>query len=644
MKRFIIIAILLLPALAACTDNSGSGIGSATSVTLSRDKVDLLVGETVTLSATVLPESLGMGVEWSVVDEEFADVKDGVVTAKAEGVTYVVATSADGKQKAACMVSVNPEVQYAVYIKDASGQLLTGLYGWPGMTETLSAVTSDGGIHIFTWSVDDSAAATVTSAGAVTLGKVASTSAEYVYDAESFIKVVTEDGCGCKIPVRSSILAGLKVGEAFNPSGTPVIVQASGSYPVEVMYQGEMGPVAIPSEQVDIELGNTTDFSVGESGGVITLTTGPSTGVSSSVSVSIGGSAEKIAVAQLKIDKVYAIKALFAGSSSSTLTFTWTEGGSESDDVAKPYTIFLYKDEACTDLEVSFSIPASDGCWNARQPKFVFSGLEPGTDYWFRVEETGSADKESPVIPATTDAFDIVMVSSDPAAVGDVILAEDFGQLCWGADEITEAAGYDVASSSVAYNTDTKESFTSRNAEVFVGTTGQYAQRSITAQSVAKKESGFRLAKWAQGQYARIYIGPGYLFLSTKSYGTHILTPQLNSIPEGKTAKLMVTVHAAGKSSGGEAVFAVQHGTTFYEMSSGTQTNKAKDGRPVDLSTNIETVTFNGGLTSLEKFEVTLDGVVTGDRIAFGPTSETAADNSNMMIISDMTIKILELN
>ena len=37
-------------------------------------------------------------------------------------------------------------------------------------------------------------------------------------------------------------------------------------------------------------------------------------------------------------------------------------------------------------------------------------------------------------------------------------------------------------------------------------------------------------------------------------------------------------------------------------------------------------------------------GVVKGDRIAFGPTSETAKDNANMMLISDMTSQILEIN
>ena len=638
MKRFLTIAILLLPALFACNKNS-DGNDVATGVTLSTDRLDLLVGQTATLTATVLPESLKMGVVWSVIDETYAEVNDGVVTAKAEGVTYVVATSADGNGKASCMISVNPELQYSVSIKDETGLLVTSIYGYPGLTKTLRATTSDGEPHIFTWSLDDESAGTITSNGVLTLGATESTNASFIYDAQTSLKVVTEDGCGCKIPVRSSLLAGLEVGGVFNPVGTPIIVQASEAYPVAILCQGELGTVEIPVDAVSYELSNNDDFTIAKEDGGFVLTTGPETGVSTSVNIGLPGLEEKVEIAQLKIDKVYGITAQFAGASSSTLTFTWTEGGSAEEDIAKPYTISLYKDEECTDLEVSFSIPAGDGCWNARQPKFVLSGLTPETQYWFQVlDTTPDAEKDSPVIPATTLAFDNILVPSDPAEVGDIILAEDFGQLCWGADELTQAAGYDVASASTAYDSNVASSFLTREAERFVGTTDQYAQRSLTASS-AKKEAGFRLAHWAIGYYARAYVGPGYLFLSTYKYCTHIITPKLECIPEGTIAKLKVTVHAAGKTSGGKAVLAVQHGTSFSEISSNTQTNKDK----LNLTSNVESITFSGGLTNLEEFEVTIEGVVKGDRIAFGPEVEKKETNSNMMLISDMTIQILEL-
>lgn len=641
MKRIITIAFLLLPVLMACTDESGRGSQSATSVVLSRDNVNLSVGETVTLTATVLPESLGMGVRWSVLDNTYADVNDGVVTAKAEGVTYVVATSADGLKKAACMVNVNPPMRYSVSVKDEQGRVLSGVWGYPGLQMKLSAVTSDGESHLFTWSLESGDAGAITSDGLLTLAAFPSTDAAYAYDAQTVLKVVTEDGCGCKIPVRSSLLNGVRISGLYTPAGSPAIVQESGSYPLEILYEGQLLPATVPADGIDLELSNNNYFNLTKAGDAYLIQTGAAQGVSTRLYASLPGSAEKIQLAQIKIDKVYGITAQAAGASSSTLSFTWTKGVSVEDDIAAPYTVSLYKDEDCTDLEVSFSIPAGNGCWDGEQPRFVFSGLAPGTEYWFRVAQTDDPDNiDSPVIPVTTEAFDNIMVSDSPASAGDIILAEDFGQMCWGADELTEAAGYDVATSSVADNADTKESFTSRNAAVFVKTTGQYAQRILTAQSVARKESGFRLAKWAQGQYARIYVGPGYLFLSTKSYGTHIITPELKNIPEGMLAKLKITVHAAGKVSGGKAAFAVQRGISFSEISFGsTQTNKNK----LDLTSNVETITFNGGITSLEKFEVTLEGVVRGDRIAFGPTTETAKDNNNMMLISDMTIQILEL-
>lgn len=638
MKRIITIAILLLPALLACNKNSGDGNGFATGVTLSTDRVDLLVGETATITAKVLPESLNMGVVWSVIDETYAEVNGGVITAKAEGVTYVVATSADGSKRAGCMVSVNPELQYSVSIKDETGLLINGIYGYPGLTKSLRATASDGEPHIFTWSLDDENVGTLSNTGVLTLGTPESADASYIYDLKTSLKVVTEDGCGRKIPVRSSLMAGLQVNGFFNPIGTPVVVSASQTYSIAALYQGELGTLAIPAEDLTFELSNGDDFFIEEEDGEFVLSTGPDTGVSTTVSIGLPGLSEKIEIAQLKIDRVYGITAQFAGASSSTLTFTWTEGVSEDADVAKPYTIFLYKDEACTDLEVSFSIPAGDGCWNGRQPKFVLSGLAPATEYWFQVLDTTSGEeKDSPVIPATTLAFNNIMVSSDPASAGDIILAEDFGQMCWGADEITQAAGYDVSTS--GYQTDVEKSFLSRDVAVFVGTTGQYAQRSIVPQAAAKREAGFRLGHWAAGQYNRLYIGPGYIFLSTKSYGSHIITPQLTSIPEGKVAKLKITIHAAGKVSGGNAAIAVQHGITFNELAAGTAVNKNK----LKLTTNVETVTFEGGITNLQEFEVTLDGVVSGDRIAFGPTTESAVNDNNMMLISDMTVQIVEL-
>ena len=635
-----------MPALFACTDITDDDSKEVTGVVLSKDKVDLLVGESVTLTAAVMPESLGMGVVWSVLDPQYADVKDGTVTGKSEGVTYVIATSADGSKKAACMVSVNPHVKYSVSIKNGMGLALEAIYGYPGMSVILSAATSDGKTHSLTWSVEDAAAGTISADGVLKLGQSASADPAFAYDVQSYVKVVTEDGYGCKIPIRSSLLKGVKVDDVIEPAGMVITIQESESHLIAAMYQGANEPVAIPADGINLEVSNTAAFSIVKAGSTYTLVTGTVSNVSTKLLASTPGSGEKVEIAEFKIDKTYPIKAQLAYTSSSTLTFTWTEGISAEDDIAKPYTITLYTDEAGTSEYLSYNIPAGDNCWKGRQPKFIFTGLASGTTYWFRVKDTNGADDvESDLISGTTDPFIIVEPGDDPASEGDIILAEDFSELYWMADEVSEAAGYDVGDNS-------RSTFQDRTVNAFVGTTGQYCspERLITSQETARKASGLRLGKWAQGYTARLYVGPGYVFLSTYGYGTHLITPKLNNIPKDCSATVEVTIHAAGYKSGFEAVLAVQDSSIgFNAISSGTKTNKDK----LDLLSNAQTITYTGGLTTLSEFTVTLEGVKQGDRIAFGPT-ETAISvggspqyvktNANMMLISDMTIKIIELN
>ena len=645
MKRFILTAILLLPALLACNKSSDTEREGATSVVLSLEKVDLQVGETATLTATVLPESLGMGVSWSVLDDTYAEVNDGVVTAKAEGVTYVIATSADGYKKAACLVSVNPAVAYTVTINDEMGRSLSAIYGYPGMHMKLSTYTSDGEQHEFTWSIEDPDAGSVDEDGNLTLGAVASEDESFLYDAQSYLKVVSEDGLGTRIPVRSSLLNGIRVDGDYKPKGNIIPVEESSSYVIEVLYMLDENPAMIPADDIRLELSNSIDFSIEKAEGVYSLVTGAVSDVSATLSVIPDGMSEKSVIAEFNIAKTFPVKAYLVTTSSSTLTFTWTEGHGVDDDISKPYTITLYGDEGCTDVVLTYSIPAGHTCWRGRQPRFIFTGLDAGTNYWFKVLDTnGSEPLESDVIPATTDAFTIVEPGDDPAEVGDIILAEDFSELCWMADEVSQGVGYDVGDNNRA-------TFQDRTVDDFNGTSGKYCnpERIITSQETARKASGLRLGKWAQGYTARLYVGPGYVFLSTYGYGTHLITPKLNNIPEDKKAKLEVTIHAAGYQSGYEAVLAVQKGSvSFNALSSGTKTNKDK----LDLTTNKATITYTGGFTTLGEFTVTLEGVQNGDRIAFGPT-ETAVtvsgsaqyvkSNANMMLISDMTVTLVGL-
>ena len=77
---------------------------SATSVSLDQTELALALGETATLTATVLPEDSTDKVQWSSSDEAVATVKDGEVTAVALGEATITAKAGD--KTATCEVVV----------------------------------------------------------------------------------------------------------------------------------------------------------------------------------------------------------------------------------------------------------------------------------------------------------------------------------------------------------------------------------------------------------------------------------------------------------------------------------------------------------------------------------------------------------
>lgn len=288
--RTILPAFLCLFGVFSCTLDD-NGPKTATSVVLNKDNVNIMVGESVTLTATVLPEKLKMGVTWQILDPKIASCDKGVVKGLSEGVTYAVATSADGNRKTSCMVSVNPPSRYRVILKDEDGNVVKSLSSYPGFTQKLYVSTSDGvGSHTFTWKVEDGSVASATANGTVSLKAVSSTNPDYVYYGQTNLVVTTEDeGCGCTIPLVSSVCKGITVNGKYFPGSDPVMIPSKSSFVVGVNYGAASDNLYVPKDAFSLSVSNTANFSIDSSGEDVMLVAGDKMDVSTSLLISMAG-------------------------------------------------------------------------------------------------------------------------------------------------------------------------------------------------------------------------------------------------------------------------------------------------------------------------------------------------------------------
>lgn len=311
--------------------------------------------------------------------------------------------------------------------------------------------------------------------------------------------------------------------------------------------------------------------------------------------------------------------------SSSTLSFTWTKGGSAADDVACPYTIGLYRDAACTDAVVTYDIPAGDACWNNKQPRFVFGGLNASTTYYFKVVDTTNGGQNvSNTVSGKTSAFQTVTLPSSVTQTG-VILAEDFSELLWDFDYVDGAAGFRPSS---------KNRFSNRDAASFAKT-GSSGEITFAGQTSALPVS--RLSGWATD--SNVYLHPGFLKLGTASAKGWILTPQI-PVPEGKVATVRITLTGA-RYSGASDTWAVAVLTPSQANVNGYKADfswpEKVDGEHV--STNYQTATFTSS-TSWATQTISGLQVYPGDRIVFGCVDSADASKSRCFL-SDITIEVL---
>ena len=142
----------------------------AESITISQETATLKVGETVELTATVMPEdATDKTVSWTSSDEAVATVDaEGKVTAVALGEAEITATAADGSGISAnCLVTVNPVLAESLIISPES---------WNGVANESFRITAvvkpdNTTDKTLMWSTNDATIATVDDNGLVSVLK-----------------------------------------------------------------------------------------------------------------------------------------------------------------------------------------------------------------------------------------------------------------------------------------------------------------------------------------------------------------------------------------------------------------------------------------------------------------------------------------
>lgn len=301
---------------------------------------------------------------------------------------------------------------------------------------------------------------------------------------------------------------------------------------------------------------------------------------------------------------------------SSTACFTWTMGGTATEDAAKEYTIQCSASADFSDA-TEYTIPtgSASSVWDNNTPKFCFGGLNQNTKYYFRVKN-GADAAWSDTVSATTAAYDKTVVSTD-ANVGDVILAEDFADLAVQAEIVAGAAG--VSETGTGFNKHT----------------GSYTIATASATYLPESLKNWGFARGTGS--ANLYANQGHVKLGTGGAQSYLVTPVLNAIPADKSATLEVTLTLSVYPDANNDLKNVTKFIVSSEKGTMSATNlftcesAFMNKVEADLTDNKKWVTYT----------VELANVLQGERLMIA-----AANNAgnNRLLVNDVKAKIIALD
>ena len=340
------------------------------------------------------------------------------------------------------------------------------------------------------------------------------------------------------------------------------------------------------------------------------------------------------------------------GTSATSAAVTWSISGFNDvyADISQLWSAGIFGDPACTDLRVSWDFPAA--LWNVYggstittyegpfSPRFIFTSLEPETDYYVKVWYTGNPSKASAVLKVHTGPAAFKTMPESPASEGEVILQEDFSELPWGGDVATRSFGYSDEKRSSAPAFDAAFGENPQGAQ----TIGGFEHKCYLVSPVVEiglfntlrsAVASSRLKDWTSiaedNSDGKVLCRPGYIKLGSGNMTGGIVTPALSCLSERALVRLSFKAHPFRES--------VNDPLTASAM----VINSAESGVSVLKDYTVsQKENFTIG-ENHEWKEFSYEFLVQpGERLAVSTRREGAAGSQRRMLIDDIKVELVE--
>ena len=360
-------------------------------------------------------------------------------------------------------------------------------------------------------------------------------------------------------------------------------------------------------------------------------------------------------------------------SSSAVVKFSQSAFTNYADDILRSYRVELYKDAEMENLVVSWGLTPNSNTQTdhfnkfttgeAKQPRFVFTGLTPATKYYFVAKDVTDAENVimSTPLEFTTKEFtqiDMSALAAGSAAAGDVILSEDFGEVVVGGfmgnsskqavgyvangdfakseEALTPASGYIEMNSSDAV----KYNYAADDKRYLMFGWGNNNLFGTLAPAVAKT----RLKDWGQISYKKsdltqsltntsgVLSCASALRLGTGSWYGLAVTPALAPLSGSATIKVTVTCHRAGSDP---SILGIGL------LTSATQGEENPHIFTDCVIKEVESYTLGN---DMETYVVEIPNALPEHRVVFGvaPSSLKAGGASLRIIVKEVKVEVVE--